>query len=247
MSRPIEGLDSLRATVSLRMAKLHAGSADASRPQMLPSTPTGNGRCWRVRILRLSSPSMGRDTPPLPKEKMPPAGGWAGFGPKRVGPLRADAPGPPTTFQNAAKVASARRMSKLQSPRNPGRPGRDSGAREPEARSPAHPPARDMPPRNARRAAAGNSAAGNSAAGKETTKENGRKRLPVAAFEPFEEIVRSPGAVRTRRNLRPGSAHQCSIGSSISPMSGAVIICSMSIRISMRSASPFLSVPRPVM
>ena len=45
----------------------------------------------------------------------------------------------------------------------------------------------------------------------------------------------------------PGSwSAQCS-RVSISPMSEAVIICSMSIRISMRSKSLVLIVPRPVM
>ena len=63
VSRPIEGLDSLGAVRTLRMARPRAGSADASRPrvgkemQMCAAKSTGPQQCWQARSGPVCAPS----------------------------------------------------------------------------------------------------------------------------------------------------------------------------------------------
>src|SRR6201986_5225881 len=98
---------------------------------------------------------MGRDTLALPKANAPI--GRVGGGLDRSEPGRSGRTVPvrQPRLLDAANMASARWQSKLRSPRNPSRPGEDSGARERRAEPrPSLPPA-TPPARNASRAAAG--------------------------------------------------------------------------------------------
>ena len=137
---------------------------------------------------RLSRPSMGRDTLCLPQNSV--ASGRMGRGSdrRRIGSLRANVPGPPTTPVQRGPMASARRLSKLRSPRKTGRSGRASDAREPESRAPAQPTASDhAPPGTPGAQRLATSAAGKSA------RANGRK--PESA-QPAASDHASPGARR---------------------------------------------------
>ena len=92
MSRPIEGLDSLRAALTLRIRRTLVNTADASRPRKssdwlaselmrgerrireLTDRREANPFARRCKVrsvraaCRLSRPSMGRDTLTLPKQ-----------------------------------------------------------------------------------------------------------------------------------------------------------------------------------
>ena len=134
------------------LARERCGFADAKRPRVCQCqiTPKRN-----LGTLTLSSPSMGRDTPFLPKANAPTGRVGGGLDRRRARRVAAEAPGPPTTPVERGPTASAR-----------GR--RSYGVRgiravqagfsplgKPESQAPARPAAADMPPRNARRTAAG--------------------------------------------------------------------------------------------